>query len=105
MAWDHICRLLVQAGGPRLLPDKQASMKMPDIVGIAFFADAGANNDSPASPMVTEEAQQMLRDATELDYLTHIIIRMYENKRYASDSLVAVFLPMTYFTAAGSLTI
>ena len=31
--------------------------------------------------MVTDEAQQMLHNATELDYLTHIIIRMYENKR------------------------
>ena len=40
---------------------------------------AGVNNGSPA--MVSEEAQQMLHDATELDYLTHIIIRMYENKR------------------------
>lgn len=61
---------------------------MPGVVDIAFFADAGANNDSPASPMVTEESQQMLRDATELDYLTHIIIRMYENKRCASSSTV-----------------
>ena len=45
------------------------------------YGVAGGGNDSPASPMVTEEAQQMLHDATELDYLTHIIIRMYENKR------------------------
>ena len=46
------------------------------------FADVtGANNGTPVSPMVSEEAQKMLHDATELDYLTHIIIRMYENKR------------------------
>ncbi|KAL3145933.1 hypothetical protein ABBQ38_015296 [Trebouxia sp. C0009 RCD-2024] len=49
--------------------------------------------DSPVSPMVTEEAQQMLHDATELDYLTHIIIRMYENKRYAS-GCVAQLCPL-----------
>ncbi len=42
---------------------------------------SGANNGSPVSAMVSEEAQQLLHDATELDYLTHIIIRMYENKR------------------------
>ena len=35
--------------------------------------------------MVSEEAQQMLHVATELDYLTHIIIRMYENKRLVSE--------------------
>lgn len=62
-------------------------MMTPDGLDIAcVFADAGASNDSPASPMVSEDAQQMLRDATELDYLTHIIIRMYENKRYACRS-------------------
>ena len=38
----------------------------------------GAGN---LTPVVSEEAQKMLHDATELDYLTHIIIRMYENKR------------------------
>lgn len=55
--------------------------------------------------MVTEEAQQMLRNATELDYLTHIIIRMYENKRYAVNSLVAVFPPLTYIRGAGILKV
>ena len=74
------------------------------VIGIAVFADAGANNDDPASPMVTEEAQQMLRDATELDYLTHIIIRMYENKRCVPNLLVAVFPPLIYVRGGDSLS-
>lgn len=45
--------------------------------------------------MVSEDAQQMLRDATELDYLTHIIIRMYENKRCACRSLTSVLPTLT----------
>lgn len=42
---------------------------------------AGAGNGSNVTPIVSEEAQKGLHDTTELDYLTHIIIRMYENKR------------------------
>ncbi len=34
--------------------------------------------------LVSEEAMQKLRDTTELDYLTHVVFRMYENKRYAT---------------------
>lgn len=47
--------------------------------GSQSMCDApGAGN---LTAVVSEEAQKMLHDATELDYLTHIIIRMYENKR------------------------
>ena len=31
--------------------------------------------------LLSDEAMQALHDATELDYLTHIVFRMYENKR------------------------
>ncbi len=31
--------------------------------------------------LVSEEAMRKLRDTTELDYLTHVVFRMYENKR------------------------
>lgn len=48
----------------------------------SLSAAAGTGNGSSLTPVVSEEAQKMLYDATELDYLTHIIIRMYENKRY-----------------------
>lgn len=33
--------------------------------------------------LVSEEAMRKLRDTTELDYLTHVVFRMYENKRCA----------------------
>ncbi|KAK9799737.1 hypothetical protein WJX73_006464 [Symbiochloris irregularis] len=36
--------------------------------------------------LLSEEAMQMLHDATELDYLTHIVFRMYENTRVAVTS-------------------
>lgn len=55
-------------------------------LAVICCGNAGGSNGTPISPMVTEEAQRMLHDATELDYLTHIIIRMYENKRYAEQS-------------------
>lgn len=69
---------------------------------LRFSHLAGANNGTPVSPMVSEEAQKMLHDATELDYLTHIIIRMYENKRVPVDSperfrLELVFSPGANF--------
>lgn len=31
--------------------------------------------------LLSPEAEQWLHDTTELDYLTHIVFRMYENKR------------------------
>lgn len=45
-------------------------------------------------PLLSDEAMQVLHDATELDYLTHIVFRMYENKRcgpaqYGTDRLSA----------------
>ncbi len=30
---------------------------------------------------MSDAAQEMLRSTTELDYMTHIVFRMYENKR------------------------
>lgn len=34
-----------------------------------------------SEPLVSEEALQRLWDTPELDYLTHLVFRMYENKR------------------------
>ena len=43
---------------------------------------ADAETGKPkGQPLLSEEAMQMLHDATELDYLTHIVFRMYENTR------------------------
>lgn len=40
--------------------------------------------------LVSEEAQQRLRNVPELDYLTHIVMRLYENKQCAA---FPAFLP------------
>lgn len=47
-------------------------------------ADGEAYLDCTAGrqePLVSEEALQLLWDTPELDYLTHVVFRMYENKR------------------------
>lgn len=33
---------------------------------------------------MSDAAQEMLRSTTELDYMTHIVFRMYENKRWVA---------------------
>ncbi len=67
LCWTCLCEVMMNA----------LNSQLED----ALLCVSGANNGSPVSAMVSEEAQQLLHDATELDYLTHIIIRMYENKR------------------------
>ncbi len=32
-------------------------------------------------PLVSPEAEDLLKHATELDYMTHLVFRMFENKR------------------------
>ena len=44
---------------------------------------ADTKGTPPAQGLVSEAAAQRLRDTTELDYMTHIVFRMYENKRCA----------------------
>ena len=50
---------------------------------------AGAHAVTPGAPqrkcLLSEEAYDMLRDTPELDYLTHLVIRMYENKAVPAD--------------------
>ena len=43
--------------------------------------------------LVGEEAMRKLRDTTELDYLTHVVFRMYENKRCAPLPCCCTLLP------------
>ena len=40
-----------------------------------------ASGKPTADPLLSSDAQQRLHDITELDYMTHIVFRMYENKR------------------------
>jgi hypothetical protein len=36
-------------------------------------------------PLITPEAEALLADTSEFDYLTHIVFRMYENKQVGWD--------------------
>lgn len=40
-----------------------------------------AARETAAESLLSDAAQEMLRNTTELDYMTHIVFRMYENKR------------------------
>lgn len=37
---------------------------------------------NPKEPLLSDDAQQHLWNTPELDYLTHVVFRMYENKRW-----------------------
>ena len=45
-------------------------------------AKSGASGG--AGSLVSEAAARKLHETTELDYMTHIVFRMYENKRSAA---------------------
>ena len=47
---------------------------------------AGGQEKEAREPLVSEEGLQHLWDTPELDYLTHVVFRMYENKRWHSSS-------------------
>jgi hypothetical protein len=49
----------------------------------ATHADAAGREGGGDGGLVSEDAMRRLRDTTELDYLTHVVFRMYENKRCA----------------------
>ncbi len=49
----------------------------------ATLADAAGREGGGDGGLVSEDAMRRLRDTTELDYLTHVVFRMYENKRCA----------------------
>lgn len=46
-----------------------------------------AAREGAAESLLSEAAQEMLRNTTELDYMTHIVFRMYENKRWGASLL------------------
>ncbi|KAK9823756.1 hypothetical protein WJX72_005206 [[Myrmecia] bisecta] len=54
------------------------------LLNVLRFSHLG--RDDVEEGLVSDEAHQMLRDATELDYMTHIVFRMYENKKVPVDS-------------------
>ena len=44
-------------------------------------AAAGEDGSPVREPLVSPEAEDLLKHATELDYMTHLVFRMFENKR------------------------
>ena len=40
-----------------------------------------ATSEVPAQGLVSAEAEERLQETPELDYLTHIVMRLFENKR------------------------
>ena len=46
-----------------------------------MICQAGGPEKEAREPLVSEEGLQHLWDTPELDYLTHVVFRMYENKR------------------------
>ena len=42
---------------------------------------AGEDGTAVREPLVSPEAEDLLKHATELDYMTHLVFRMFENKR------------------------
>ncbi len=54
-----------------------------------------AARDTPTESLVSDAAQEMLRNTTELDYMTHIVFRMYENKRWGHHSKITLFILLT----------
>ncbi len=49
--------------------------------------EGGTTGSAEALPqgLVSPEAQERLQETPELDYLTHIVMRLFENKRCASE--------------------
>jgi len=48
-------------------------------------AEHGVEHGSEGVPIVGEGGQRLLHSVSELDYMTHIVFRMFENKKLALD--------------------
>ena len=65
-------------------------LRGPDPDHLVFAEQAGAASkdggpegpgDVPPQGLVSAEAEERLQETPELDYLTHIVMRLFENKR------------------------
>ena len=52
--------------------------------GAGKEAGATGSAEGPLQGLVSPEAEERLQGTPELDYLTHIVMRLFENKRCAS---------------------
>ena len=48
---------------------------------------AEGSGEAPPQGLVSPEAEERLQETPELDYLTHIVMRLFENKRCGACSL------------------
>ncbi|WIA10711.1 hypothetical protein OEZ85_010886 [Tetradesmus obliquus] len=59
----------------------------PPPAGVAGDGPSGQQQQQQQQPpLITPEAEGLLADTSEFDYLTHIVFRMYENKQVPVDS-------------------
>ena len=56
-------------------PDWGRILCAAGLKGLSMQWPAGKDDQ----PLLSAEAQRMLQSTTELDYMTHIVFRMYEN--------------------------
>uniref|UniRef100_A0A383W065 Inositol hexakisphosphate and diphosphoinositol-pentakisphosphate kinase n=1 Tax=Tetradesmus obliquus TaxID=3088 RepID=A0A383W065_TETOB len=63
-----------------------ASAAAAAAAGVAGDGPSGQQQQQQQQPLITPEAEGLLADTSEFDYLTHIVFRMYENKQVPVDS-------------------
>ena len=63
-----------------------AAAAPPDGGLAALVAPRAAPAGAPRAPLLTEEAAALLRATPELDYLSHVVLRLYENKGAPADA-------------------
>eukprot|EP00891_Asterochloris_glomerata_P003679 jgi/Astpho2/3679/gw1.00060.3.1_t len=56
------------------------------LINVLRFCHLGEDGTAVREPLVSPEAEDLLKHATELDYMTHLVFRMFENKRVPVDS-------------------
>ena len=56
------------------------------------YVATGPGGEEKRESLVSDEARQKLHDTPELDYLTHLVFRMYENKRCGIRSYFPVMI-------------
>ncbi|KAK9917336.1 hypothetical protein WJX75_003277 [Coccomyxa subellipsoidea] len=72
---------------------------MHSLINVLRFAHL--SRETAAESLLSDVAQEMLRNTTELDYMTHIVFRMYENKRVPVESAERFRVEVLFSPGAG----
>ncbi|CAL8465105.1 g4640 [Coccomyxa elongata] len=72
---------------------------MHSLINVLRFAHI--SRTEPTESLVSDAAQELLRNTTELDYMTHIVFRMYENKRVPVESAERFRVELLFSPGAG----